>query len=67
MAKYFATETAVKVTSKAVQVHGAYGLSEEFPVERFFRDARMYTVPDGTTEIQKLIIGREILGISAIT
>lgn len=66
MAKYFATEAAVRVTSRAVQIHGAYGLSEEFPVERYFRDARMYTVPDGTTEIQKLIIGREVLGISAI-
>jgi alkylation response protein AidB-like acyl-CoA dehydrogenase len=67
MAKYFATEAAVRVTSKAIQIHGAYGLSEEFPVERYFRDARMYTVPDGTTEIQKLIIGREVLGVSAIT
>lgn len=66
MAKYYATEAAVRVTSRAVQIHGAYGLSEEFPVERYFRDARMYTVPDGTTEIQKLIIGREVLGISAI-
>jgi len=66
MAKYFATETAVRVTSKAIEIHGAYGLSEEFPVERFFRDARVYTIPDGTTEIQKLIIGREVLGLSAI-
>jgi alkylation response protein AidB-like acyl-CoA dehydrogenase len=67
MAKYFATEAAVRITSKAIQIHGAYGLSEEFPVERYFRDARVYTIPDGTTEIQKLIIGREILGISAIS
>jgi alkylation response protein AidB-like acyl-CoA dehydrogenase len=66
MAKYFATEMAVRVTSRAIQIHGAYGLSEEFPVERYFRDARMYTIPDGTTEIQKVIIGRELLGISAI-
>lgn len=66
MAKYFATEAAVRVTSSAIQIHGAYGLSEEFPVERYFRDARVYTVPDGTTEIQKLIIGREVLGVSAI-
>ena len=67
MAKYFATEAAVRITSKAIQIHGAYGLSEEFPVERYFRDARVYTIPDGTTEIQKLIIGREILGVSAIS
>lgn len=65
LAKAYATEAAVRVTSKAVQIHGAYGLSEEYPVERYFRDARMYTIPDGTTEIQKLIVGREVLGMSA--
>jgi alkylation response protein AidB-like acyl-CoA dehydrogenase len=65
IAKAYATEAAVRVTSKAIQVHGAYGLSEEYPVERYFRDARCYTIPDGTTEIQKLIIGRELLGMSA--
>ncbi len=66
LAKAYATEAAVRVTSKAVQIHGAYGLSEEYPVERYFRDARMYTIPDGTTEMQKLIVGREVLGMSAI-
>ena len=65
IAKAYATEAAVRVTSKAIQIHGAYGLSEEYPVERYFRDARCYTIPDGTTEIQKLIIGREVLGMSA--
>ncbi len=65
MAKAYATEAGVRITSKAIQIHGAYGLAEEFPVERYFRDARVYTIPDGTTEIQKLIIGREILGMSA--
>ena len=65
IAKAFATEAGARVTSKAVQIHGAYGLSEEYPVERFFRDARCYTIPDGTTEIQKLIIAREVLGMSA--
>lgn len=65
MAKAYATEMGVRVTSKAIQIHGAYGLSEEYPLERFFRDARSYTIPDGTTEIQKLIIGREVLGIQA--
>lgn len=65
MAKAFSTEMAVKVTSQAIQVHGAYGISEEYPVERYFRDARTLTFPDGTSQIQKLIIGREILGVSA--
>ena len=65
IAKAYATEAGVRVASKAIQVHGAYGLAQEFPVERYFRDARVYTIPDGTTEIQKLIIGREILGMSA--
>jgi alkylation response protein AidB-like acyl-CoA dehydrogenase len=65
MAKAFSTEMAVQVTSQAIQVHGAYGISEEYPVERYFRDARTLTFPDGTSQIQKLIIGREMLGISA--
>ena len=56
----------MRVTSLAIQVHGTYGLSTEYPLERYFRDARMLTMPDGTTEIQKLMVGREILGISAI-
>ena len=64
-AKAYATEIAVSVASKAVQIHGAYGLSKEYPVERYFRDARINTVPDGTTQIHKLIIGRELLGIAA--
>ena len=65
MAKAFCTETAIGVTYKAVQIHGAYGTSEGYPVERYFRDARSLTFPDGVTQIQKLIIGREMLGISA--
>lgn len=66
-AKAFATEMAVRVTSRAIEVHGAVGLMEDFPIERYFRDARSLTIPDGTTEIQKLVIGRRLLGISAIT
>jgi alkylation response protein AidB-like acyl-CoA dehydrogenase len=65
MAKAFAPEVAFRVTSKALQIHGAYGLSEEYPLERYFRDARALTIPDGTTEIQKLIVGREVLGLKA--
>jgi len=64
-AKLFATEAAMDVTSKAIQVHGGYGYTEEFPVERYYRDARHLTMAEGTNEIQKLILGRDILGVSA--
>jgi alkylation response protein AidB-like acyl-CoA dehydrogenase len=65
LAKSYATEAAVRTTSKAIQIHGAMGLSDEYPVERYFRDARTMTIPEGTTQIQKLIVGRDILGIRA--
>jgi alkylation response protein AidB-like acyl-CoA dehydrogenase len=65
MAKYFSTEMAVRVTSKAIEIHGAYGLSEDYPLERYFRDARCLTFPDATSEIQKLIIARELIGMQA--
>ena len=65
MAKAYGCEMAVNVTSKAVQIHGAMGLTDDLPIERYFRDARMFPIPDGTTEIQKLIMGRDILGIKA--
>lgn len=62
MAKVYAGEAAVKVTYNAIQIHGGMGLSEEMPLERYFRDARMMTIPDGTSEIMKLITGYELLG-----
>ena len=65
LAKAYATEAAVRTTSKAIQIHGAMGLSDEYPVERYFRDARTLTIPDGTTQMQKLIVGRDALGIKA--
>lgn len=65
MAKFYATEAATRITSKAVQVHGAAGISKEFNVERHFRNARMLTFPDGTTQINQLVIGRNLLGVSA--
>jgi alkylation response protein AidB-like acyl-CoA dehydrogenase len=65
LAKWYATEAAIRTTSKAIQIHGAMGLSEEYPVERYFRDARCFTIPDGTTQMQKLIVGRDTLGIRA--
>jgi alkylation response protein AidB-like acyl-CoA dehydrogenase len=67
LAKAFATEACVRTTSKAIQIHGAMGLSDEYPVERYFRDARSLTIPDGTTQMQKLIVGRDLLGIRAVT
>ncbi|WP_435063857.1 acyl-CoA dehydrogenase family protein [Halobaculum sp. EA56] len=61
MAKYFASESAVDVTNEAVQIHGGYGYMSEFDVERFYRDSKITTIYEGTTEIQKTIIARELL------
>ena len=61
MAKQFASETAMFVTSEAVQVHGGYGYVTEFDVERLYRDAKITEIYEGTTEIQKTVIGRELL------
>ncbi|HVA77363.1 MAG TPA: acyl-CoA dehydrogenase family protein [Candidatus Binataceae bacterium] len=66
MAKAYATEMGVRVASKAIQAMGAIGLAVESKVERCLRDARMLTIPDGTTQIQNLIIGRALTGMSAI-
>jgi alkylation response protein AidB-like acyl-CoA dehydrogenase len=63
--KFLASETATRVCSKAMEILGAYGVSEEYPLERYFRDARTYWPPDGTNQIQRLIVGREILGLPA--
>jgi alkylation response protein AidB-like acyl-CoA dehydrogenase len=65
MAKVFTTEAVQRITSKAIQVHGAFGISKEFPVERYFRSARLLTIPDGTTQINNLVIGRNLLGLDA--
>ncbi|MBI2216329.1 MAG: acyl-CoA dehydrogenase family protein [Candidatus Rokubacteria bacterium] len=65
IAKLYATEAAVRVTSKAIQIHGASGVSDRHPVGRYFRDARMLTFPDGTSEVHRLLIGRSALGIDA--
>ena len=61
MAKLFASETAMKTTTEAIQVFGGYGYIKEYPAERFFRDAKVLTIGEGTSEIQKIIILREIL------
>jgi hypothetical protein len=62
MAKLLASESAQSVVAKAVQIHGGYGYVDEYPVERYFRDARVQTIYEGTSEIQRLVIAREILG-----
>ncbi|NTX06609.1 acyl-CoA dehydrogenase family protein [Myxococcus sp. CA051A] len=59
MAKLFASETSNRVCDKAVQLHGGYGYIDEFPVERYFRDARVQTIYEGTSEVQRMVIARE--------
>jgi len=61
MAKYFASEAAMDVTNEAVQIHGGYGYMSEFDVERFYRDAKITTIYEGTSEIQKTIVARDLL------
>jgi len=66
MAKYFCGEAAGKAATLALQVHGGAGLMEESPVERYFRDAREATIPEGTSQMQILHMGRHLLGVSAM-
>tara|TARA_B110000014_G_C19766933_1_gene399160 strand:- start:258 stop:512 length:255 start_codon:yes stop_codon:yes gene_type:complete len=61
MAKLLASEMCEKVTSQAIQVHGGYGYFKDSPVERLFRDARVTTIYEGTSEIQRLVIARHVL------
>ncbi len=61
MAKLFASETAVRVANEAVQIFGGYGYTKDYPVEKFYRDAKLCTIGEGTSEIQKLVIARQIL------
>jgi alkylation response protein AidB-like acyl-CoA dehydrogenase len=63
MAKLYASETAMWVTEKAVQIHGGMGYSKELPVERYFRDAKITEIYEGTSEIQRLVIARNVLGL----
>ncbi len=65
MAKYFATEMAVKVARQAVQIHGANGVTTDFLVEKLAREAIIMSIPEGTTQIQQLIIGRALTGVNA--
>jgi alkylation response protein AidB-like acyl-CoA dehydrogenase len=61
MAKLFASEVAMDVTIEAIQIHGGYGYVAEYDVERFFRDAKVLEIGEGTSEIQRLVIAREII------
>jgi hypothetical protein len=61
-AKLFASETAVRVCEEAVQIHGGYGYIKDYPVEKFWRDSKLCTIGEGTSEIQRLVIARELLG-----
>ena len=61
MSKLFASEVAMKTTTDAIQVHGGYGYVKDYDVERYFRDAKILEIGEGTSEIQRLIISREIL------
>jgi alkylation response protein AidB-like acyl-CoA dehydrogenase len=66
IAKLYATEAACWCADKAIQVHGGAGYVDDHPVERFYRDARVTTLYEGTSQIQKLIIGRAATGINAL-
>jgi alkylation response protein AidB-like acyl-CoA dehydrogenase len=61
MAKYYASEVSVRVSTEAVQIFGGYGYTKEFPAEKYYRDSKLCTIGEGTSEIQKLVISREIL------
>lgn len=61
MAKYYSSEVAVRVSTDAVQIFGGYGYTKDFPAEKFYRDSKLCTIGEGTSEIQKLVISREIL------
>ena len=66
MAKLYASEVAARVTNAAIQVHGGYGYVREYKVERYLRDAKLTEIGEGTSEIQRLVIARNLLGIRAM-
>ena len=61
MAKLFASELAMRITTEAIQIHGGYGYIREYQVERFFRDAKVLEIGEGTSEVQRMVIARQIL------
>lgn len=63
MAKYYASEAATRATNEAIQIHGGYGFIKEFPVEKLYRDVKLMTIGEGTSEVQKMVIARNILNM----
>ncbi|MDQ3022261.1 MAG: acyl-CoA dehydrogenase family protein [Bacteroidota bacterium] len=63
MAKYYTSEAATRATNEAIQIHGGYGFIKEFPVEKFYRDVKLMTIGEGTSEVQKMVIARNILNM----
>jgi alkylation response protein AidB-like acyl-CoA dehydrogenase len=61
MAKLFSSEAAVRIANEALQVHGGYGFIKDYPVEKYYRDAKLLTIGEGTSEIQRLVIARQII------
>ena len=61
MAKLFASEVSVRVANESIQILGGYGYIKDYPVEKFYRDAKLCTIGEGTSEIQKLVIARQLL------
>ena len=61
MAKLFSSEIAVRVCDDALQIHGGYGFIKDYPVEKFYRDVKLCTIGEGTSEIQRLVIARQLL------
>ena len=62
MAKFYASEIANKVVAKALQIHGGYGFIKDYAIERIYRDARIVTIYEGSSEVQKIVISRALLG-----
>ena len=61
MAKYYASEVCVKIANEAVQIFGGYGYTKDFPVEKYYRDSKLCTIGEGTSEIQKIIISKHLV------
>ena len=61
MAKLYSSEAAVRAANEALQIHGGYGFIKDYPVEKFYRDVKLCTIGEGTSEIQKLVIARQLL------
>jgi len=63
MAKLFASETAVRVSEESVQIHGGYGYTKDYPAEKYWRDSKLCTIGEGTSEIQRMVIAKQLLKI----